>query len=66
MNNYDGRIVDVETLSREDAYDYVRNRCNKCCIRNWCSGYDAAKCNGNVDKIIRKFRGDNNAIDARI
>lgn len=66
MSAYDGRTINVDLLSREEAYDYIRNRCSNCCIKNWCNGYDAAKCNGNVDKIVKKFRGKNNVVDARI
>lgn len=66
MPAYDGRTVDIDLLSREEAYDYIRNRCNNCCIRNWCNDYDSAKCNGNVDKTVKKFRSKNNVVDARI
>ena len=66
MSIYDGRTDHVDLLYREEAYDYIRNRCNNCCIRNWCNDYDAAKCNGNVEKIVKRFRSKENVVDARV
>ena len=45
----------IQNMSREQAADYVQNKCRDCDKQIYCSGNDAKKCNDNVSYLLEKY-----------
>lgn len=55
MTGYD---IQVEGFNKEDAHNYILNKCKECDIMAVCNGADALKCQSNVDYLLNKFKKD--------
>lgn len=48
--------VAIQNMNREQAADYIKNKCRDCDKQIHCTGYDAEKCNKNVTYLLDKYQ----------
>ena len=51
-----GYNVDVTKLTREQAYNYIMNRCKECERNMSCTGKEAYACNDKVSYLVNKYK----------
>ena len=51
-----GNKIDVTTFDREQAYDYILNRCKNCERQLDCTGKESKECNEKVLYLVTKYR----------
>lgn len=52
-----GKHVNVKDMTREQAFDYIMNKCKNCEISLFCNGMDSELCNAKVAYLLKKFKG---------
>lgn len=55
-----GRYIDVSNMSKEEAINFITNKCNNCDIFYYCNGNDSKICNEKTNYLLDKYSENNN------